>query len=75
MSYRGPGILPDDARHVTNIKCDRCNGTPECSHCGDPATIDANEDAPFDLPPYWICERCAEAAWDRQQERLSEESP
>ncbi len=46
-----------------------------CEHCGAPATVDAHEDAPFPAPPYWLCSRCEEGAWERQQERLSEESP
>ena len=48
---------------------------PECEHCGKPATVDAHEDAPIPVPPYWLCDGCHEAAWDREQERRSEEAP
>jgi len=49
---------------------------PLCEHCNEfPGTVDQHADAPFDLPPYWLCHQCHEAAWDCEQERRSEDVP
>jgi hypothetical protein len=67
LSYVGPGLCPDDARGMTDAKCDECHGESAeaddltCEDCGEPA-LGFNDDGRA------LCEDClVEDAFDNSQ--------